>query len=143
MFRSRVITLTASAESGTGDPIPISCPVSRGIAFLTGVLSDSAVSAAGFWTAEVFELVPFVKDSGFSFGVANWNCGGASGAARSSLGVISIPPFPILGPYMMNCVNLVLRRYVGNAYPYTFFRINRIISNGMSEILEMYANLMG
>ena len=30
MLRSRVIIPTASAESGTGDPIPMSCPVSRG-----------------------------------------------------------------------------------------------------------------
>lgn len=30
IFRRRVMMPTASADSGTGEPIPMSCPVSRG-----------------------------------------------------------------------------------------------------------------
>lgn len=39
MLRNRVIIPTDSADSGTGDPIPISCPVSRGNSLCLGVVS--------------------------------------------------------------------------------------------------------
>lgn len=34
------MTCTASADSGTGDPIPISCPVSRGNSFRSTVAAE-------------------------------------------------------------------------------------------------------
>ena len=43
MFLKRVITLTASVESGTGEPIPISSPVSRGRSLL-GITPDVELS---------------------------------------------------------------------------------------------------
>lgn len=46
MFRSRVITPTASKDKGTGDPMPISCPVSRGNNFGVSV-PGLAMSVAG------------------------------------------------------------------------------------------------
>jgi hypothetical protein len=80
MLRRRVITPTAWADSGTGDPMPISFPVSRGsgcdedgveVPVVGGV--ESAVSVPNNWT-------------------------GTTGGARSSDGVVSIPPLPRFGP---------------------------------------------
>ena len=80
MLRRRVITPTASADSGTGDPMPISFPVSRG----SGCDEDGAeVPVAGGVKSAV--SVP-----------SSW--GGTTGGARSSDGVVSIPPFPRFGP---------------------------------------------
>lgn len=73
MLRRRVITVTASAESGTGEPIPISCPVSRGRGWDKG----RTVSAVSVPTS----------------------CGGTTGGARSCDGVVSMPPFPRFCPY--------------------------------------------
>ena len=80
MLRRWVITPTASADRGTGDPMPISFPVSRGSGcdedgveepVVGGV--ESAVSVPNSWA-------------------------GTTGGARSSDGVVSTPPFPRFGP---------------------------------------------
>jgi hypothetical protein len=80
MLRRRVIIPTASADSGTGEPMPISFPVSRGsgcdedgveMPVVGGV--ESAVSVPTRWT-------------------------GATGGARSSDGLVSRPPFPRFVP---------------------------------------------
>ncbi len=78
MLRRRVITPTASADSGTGDPMPISFPVSRG----SGCDEDGVEDVGGVESAV---SVP-----------SRW--AGATGGARSSDGVVSIPPFPRFGP---------------------------------------------
>jgi hypothetical protein len=86
MLRRRVIIPTASADNGTGDPMPISFPVSRG----SGCDEDvAAVPVVGGAT----ELVR--AESAVSV-PTRW--AGATGAARSSDGVVSIPPFPRFGP---------------------------------------------
>lgn len=80
MLRRRVITPTASTDSGTGDPMPISFPDSRGsgcdedgveVPVVGGV--ESAVSVPISWA-------------------------GTTGGARSSDGVVSTPPLPRFGP---------------------------------------------
>lgn len=81
MLRRRVIILTASADSGTGDPMPISFPVSRGSNSGRGE-EASGVLVAGAESA--------LSDPS--------RCGGATGGARSSDGVASMPPFPRFGP---------------------------------------------
>lgn len=86
MFRNRVIMPTASEDRGTGEPIPMSCPVSRG--------SNLGLSLEP-------SVVPGTLESGNRSGlVSALNCKweGASGAERSSLGTISMPPFPMFGP---------------------------------------------
>ena len=72
MLRSLVITRTASALSGTGEPIPMSSPVSRGKSFLTG-------------------------DNPFSDVGARW--AGASGACLAKLGTLESPPQPTFAPF--------------------------------------------
>ena len=47
IFLKRVITPTASLESGTGDPIPISSPVSRGRSLLLVLPSLSVRKDSG------------------------------------------------------------------------------------------------
>jgi len=86
MLRRRVITPTASADSGTGDPMPISFPVSRG----RGCGRDKGatcvpVAVAAVASVESARSVPT-------------RCGGPTGGARWSDGVVSIPPLPRLGP---------------------------------------------
>jgi hypothetical protein len=81
MLRRRVITPTASADSGTGDPMPISFPVSRG----SGCCDEDGVE------------VPVVGGVESAVSVPN-SCAGTTGGARSSDGVVSMPPFPRFGP---------------------------------------------
>lgn len=79
-----MITPTASLDSGTGEPIPISAPVSRGSS-----LACSPPAA----------LDVFARDSGLpplSVSDARW--AGGAGAYLSSLGVVSIPPLPRRSP---------------------------------------------
>ena len=86
MLRRRVIIPTASADNGTGDPMPISFPVSRGRGCNEEADAVSVVGDATEWArAESAVSVP-----------TRWV--GATGAARSSDGVVSIPPFPRFGP---------------------------------------------
>jgi hypothetical protein len=90
MLRRCVIIPTASADSGTGDPMPISFPVSRGSG-----CDEDAVEVAGI--GDAFELVHV--ESAVSVPT---RCAGAAGGARSSDGVVSIPPFPRFGPCMQS-----------------------------------------
>jgi hypothetical protein len=104
MFLNLVITCTASADNGTGEPIPISWPVSRGKSLglgwdigvgvderedgslLAGVAVDSTKSGA----------MGGVMRSVFCTESLRWS--GGAGAVRSSLGMMSIPPLPRFGP---------------------------------------------
>jgi hypothetical protein len=88
MLRRRVIIPTASADSGTGDPMPISFPVSRGSGCDEVVVVVPTVGGAiGLVCVKSAVLVP-----------TRW--AGTTGAARSSDGVVSMPPFPRFGPYI-------------------------------------------
>lgn len=80
MLRRRVIIPTASPDSSTGDPMPISFPVSRG----SGCDEDGVE-------------VPVVGGVESAVSVPN-KCAGTTGGARSSDGVVSMPPFPKFGP---------------------------------------------
>ncbi len=78
------MTPTASLESGTGEPIPMSFPVSRGRSFGSDVEAESP---------------SLDSDSGLpSSSVLSLRCGGGAGADRSSLGVRSTPPLPRPAP---------------------------------------------
>lgn len=81
IFRKRVMTPTASVDNGTGEPIPISCPVSRGSSFVVVGCSPSGPMG-------------FDKDSGLSSKTRDSRWAGGAGAERSSLGTMSIPPLP-------------------------------------------------
>jgi hypothetical protein len=83
MLRRRVIIPTASEDRGTGDPMPMSFPVSRG----SGCGRDDE-EAAGVPVACVESAVSVPT-----------KCGGITGGTRSSDGAVSIPPFPRFGPY--------------------------------------------
>ena len=100
VFLKRVIIWTASAESGTGDPMPISWPVSLGSGFFRCEYSSSSSSSAPFSSLLELSLgsihVPHVaNDSGLS---SLSRCSGGAGANRSELGMTSIPFFPKFGP---------------------------------------------
>ena len=90
MLRRRVITPTASAESGTGDPMPISFPVSRGSGCDEDAVEGAVVGGA-------FELVHVRSAVSVP---TRW--AGAAGGARSSDGVVSMPPFPRFGPCILS-----------------------------------------
>jgi len=88
MLRSLVITSTASFDRGTGDPIPMSSPVSRGSNF--GTFPVEPVSAGS---------VTLDNNSGFPVlwtSVCKWS--GGAGTNLSSLGVESMPSLPIFLP---------------------------------------------
>jgi hypothetical protein len=80
MLRRRVITPTTSTDSGTGDPMPISFPVSRGSG-----CNEDGVEVPVVGGVESAVLVP-----------SRW--AGTTGGARSSDGAVSILPFPRFGP---------------------------------------------
>ena len=80
-FRKLVITLTASAESGTGEPKPMSSPVSLG----------RGLDAEGFEDPSALVSTGREVDS-------HCTSAGASGAERTSLGVVSIPFRPRFSP---------------------------------------------
>ena len=84
-FRKLVITLTASAESGTGEPKPISSPVSLGRGS----------------NAEDFEDPPSALVSTGREVDSDCTSAGASGAERTSLGVVSIPFRPRFSPCLI------------------------------------------
>jgi len=88
MLRRRVIIPTASAESGTGDPMPISCPVSRG----RGCDTEATDAAVAGDVVALVRVGSAVSDP--------TRCGGGTGGARSPDGVVSMPPFPRFGPCM-------------------------------------------
>ena len=90
MLRRRVIIPTASAESGTGDPMPISFPVSRG----SGCNEDTDTVAVVGGGIELVHV-----ESAMSV-PTRWV--GAAGGARSSDGVVSMPPFPRFGPCILS-----------------------------------------
>jgi hypothetical protein len=73
------MTSTASFDNGTGEPIPMSCPVSRGRSF------------PSFTRDVASDLVNLSELSG--------NSEGGRGADRTSLGVRSTPPFPRFSPW--------------------------------------------
>jgi hypothetical protein len=85
MLRRRVIIPTASADSGTGDPMPISFPVSRGSGCDEDAVEVPVVGGAIELRVKSAVSVPI-----------RW--AGTTGGARSSDGDVSIPPFPRLGP---------------------------------------------
>ena len=89
MLRRRVIIPTASAESGTGDPMPISFPVSRGSGCDEDVEGAVVGGASELVHVESAVSVP-----------TRW--AGAAGGARSSDGVVSMPPFPRFGPCILS-----------------------------------------
>jgi hypothetical protein len=96
MLRRRVIIPTASADNGTGDPIPISFPVSRG----SGCEEDEVEVPVVGGTTELVGLESAVLVP------TRW--GGTTGGARSSDGDVSIPPFPRVGPCIQSnstCLN--------------------------------------
>lgn len=84
-FRKLVITLTASADRGTGEPYPISSPVSRGRGLDFDDPPSASVSTGRAWALSSFALSSV----------------GSSGAVRVSLGTVSMPFRPRLSPYMM------------------------------------------
>jgi len=90
MLRSLVITSTASFDRGTGDPIPISSPVSRGSSF--GTFPVEPVWAGSVtWNLD--------NNSGFPvFWTSFCKWSGGAGANLSSLGVESMPSLPIFSP---------------------------------------------
>jgi hypothetical protein len=94
MLRRRVIIPTASADSGTGDPMPISFPVSRGSGCDGDAVEVPVVGGA-------IELVGV--ESAVSV-PTRW--AGTTGGARSSDGDVSIPPLPRFGP----CIQSVSER---------------------------------
>jgi hypothetical protein len=88
MLRRRVIIPTASADRGTGDPMPMSFPVSRG----SGCGRDDEEGARTGVRVAFIESAVSVPTM----------CGGRTGGARSSDGVVSRPPLPRFGPYIQN-----------------------------------------
>jgi hypothetical protein len=85
MLRRRVIIPTASEDRGTGDPMPMSFPVSRG----SGCGRDEEDEEAAGLSVTCVESAVSVPTK----------CGGTAGGSRSSDGAVSIPPFPRFGPY--------------------------------------------
>ena len=95
IFLSLVIISTVSDDNGTGDPIPISCPVSRGSNLTLDFSSPSPSKSSGIGES--------VSSEGFRLSASGLlslsKCGGGAGAARCSQGITSTPPLPRLGPY--------------------------------------------
>ena len=80
---------TASPDRGTGEPIPMSSPVSRGNSLCCDPSEDVSSN-----DPDVLE-----SDSGLPcISVMDCKCGGGTGAERSLLGRVSMPPAPNFSP---------------------------------------------
>jgi hypothetical protein len=127
MLRRRVIIPTASADSRTGDPMPISCPVSRGRG------CDTEATDAVLFSGDPAALVRVESVSDPT------RCGGGTGGARSSDGVVSMPPFPRFGP----CTQSDQRWWITERTRPNFrFRVDGVIGDRVAEVLEVDTDLV-
>lgn len=101
IFLKRVIIWTASVDRGTGEPMPMSWPVSLGSnLFRCGYASLFSSLVPLSFSLDLglgsMQAVPVANDSGLS---SLLRCSGGAGANRSELGMTSIPFFPRFGPW--------------------------------------------